>query len=84
MAKSDGYNQQVGGTSTDAYSLTHTGQRDGDSAGSTWAFRGAESASRFLRRKRLWKIIEEERSVPVWQHFVLSDTRYLLPCSPSL
>ena len=65
MAKSDGYNQQVGGTSTVACSLKHMGERDGDSAGSTRAFRGAESASRNLRRKRLWKITEEQNSVPV-------------------
>ena len=55
MANSDGYNQQVGKTSTDACPLTHTEERDGDSAGSTRAFRGAESASRNLRRKRLWR-----------------------------
>ena len=84
MAKSDGYNQQVGGMSIDACSLTHTGERDGDSARSTRAFRGAESASRNLRRKRLWKITEEESSAPVWQHFVLSDARSLLHCSPCL
>ena len=51
MANSDGYNQQVGKTSTDACSLTHTEERDGDSVGSTRAFRKAESASRNLRRK---------------------------------
>ena len=59
--------------------LTHTHtqkeQRDGDSAGSTRVFRGAESASQSLRRKRLWKITEEKSSVPVRQHFVLSDAR---------
>ena len=62
MANSDGYNQQVGKTSTDACSLTHTEERDGDSAGSTRAFRGAESASRNLRRKRLWKNNQRRRA----------------------
>ena len=37
------------------FTHTHTEERDGDSAGSTRAFRGAESASRNLRRKRLWR-----------------------------
>ena len=73
MANSDGYNQQVGKTSTDACSLTHTEERDGDSVGSTRVFHGVESTSRNLRRKRLWKITEEKSSVPVRQHFVLSD-----------
>ena len=83
MAKSDGYNRQVGKTSIDACSLTHTEERDGDSAGSTRAFREAESASRNLRKKTDMEIIEES-SVPVWQHFVLSDMRYLLHCFASL
>ena len=51
MANLDGYNQQVGKTSTDACSLTHMEERDGDSAGSTRAFHGAESTSRNLHRK---------------------------------
>ena len=36
---------QAGETDTDARSLTHTEEQDGDSTGSTRAFHGTESAS---------------------------------------
>ena len=84
MANSDSYNQQVGKIGTDFCSLTHREERDGDSAGSTRAFPGAESASLNLHRKRLWRITKEESSVLVRQHFVLSNTRSLFHSSPSL
>ena len=85
MANSDGYNQQVGETSTDACSAAHTEARDGDSAGNTRAFRGAEAASRRPAQENDYgEIAEEKGSVPVRQHFVLPNARSLLPCSPSL
>ena len=63
---------------------SHTEERDGDSAESTRAFRGAESTSRKPAQNGYGELTEEKSLVPVLQHFVLSNVRYLFHSSPSL
>ena len=54
---------QAGETDADAWSPTHSGKQDGDSAGSTRAFLGTESASREPARRKLWRSTEKKSSV---------------------
>ena len=51
---------QAGETGADTWSPTHTGEQDGDSAGSTRAFHGAESASREPTQKKAMENDREE------------------------
>ena len=46
--------------------------------------RSRVSLPKTCARKRLWRKSRREGSVPVRQHFVLTNARSPLPCSPSL
>ena len=67
---------QAGETDADAYSPTHTGIQWRYCRKHTGVPRSSGSLPKTCAKK-LWRTTKEKSSVPVRQHFVLTNARYL-------
>ena len=81
----NGYNQQAGKANADACSLTHTQKSEMETLPEAHGRSEKQSQPpETYAENDYGETTEEKSSVPVRQHFVLSNARYPFHLSPSL